>query len=158
MLRRDNDIDAAHPGYCRHDELLPPLRTDIGAGPVCSGAESESLTRALEKYPVVMAMQKSNELVMAARILFRAAGICWHEFTNPKSPGSDHRGIVPPHFFIGGEYIGDSIDLFEEYQSGRLNERLLRLGINARRRALCDPLALLRCYFRSENSIAEKQK
>jgi cysteine synthase A len=35
-----------------------------------------------------------------------------------------------PQVFVGGELVGGATDLFHEYQSGRLAERLAPLGVD----------------------------
>lgn len=121
-------------------------------------AEAASFVRGMigEK-PVVMFALEWCEFCWSVRKLFTALGVPFQSidldavaYQKDNRGGKirevlAHRVGVPtiPQIFIGGEHIGGSVELFDAYQKGTLQQRLTQLGIDINDNVELEPDDLL---------------
>ncbi len=98
--------------------------------------DSDSVARAIHlqaidevAYPVVLATAEDNVYTNALRTLFRLASVPFCESQLDSSHKQEFECNQLPLVFVGSECVGHSIDVFEEYVSGKFQQRLAERGV-----------------------------
>ena len=100
--------------------------------------------------PVVMLVHQDNEFTQAAMTLFKILRInCANIQIGPENAPAGSSSDGSPKIYIGGTCIGSSIELFDEYLSGKLTRRLNELDIEPCPKWKFDPSQMLRQWLLS---------
>ena len=149
-------ISCSTPGY-RFDALpSSPAQLDL---PTPSESVRQQIADWLadDQQPVVMFALQWCEFCWSVRKLFKRCGIDYRSVDlDSVALQQDERGaqirawinarsgsVTIPQIYIGGEYIGGCTELFEQFSSGELQQRLQPFGITIRQDATFDPYSLL---------------
>jgi cysteine synthase A len=140
---------------CQFDAgcIAPPAVAEISAD---FGA-NRFVEDTISQQPVVMFALEWCEFCWSVRKLFRALGLDYHSVDlDSLAYQREDRGVriraalnqrvgssTIPQLFVGGEHIGGCTELFEDYRSGRLQQRLSDLGIELPGSAAIDTDRLL---------------
>ncbi len=157
MSAEEMEIARSTPGYRfdRPSTTPPPATTSVAATP-----EAEQFLHSVlhdRAQPVVMFALEWCEFCWSLRKLFSRCHIDYrsvdldsarYQADNQggaiRAALNTHTGCVTiPQVFIGGEFVGGCTEVFEEFRSGRLQQRLQAANVAFDDQAALDPYSLL---------------
>lgn len=128
---------------------LPPVSDEVEAQVAQWLADTEQ--------PVVLFALEWCEFCWSVRTMFSKSGIPYRSVDLDSAQyQSEQRGgqiraaintrtgsVTIPQIFVGGEFVGGCTELFDQFNSGELQERLQRLNVEYDRSVKLDPYGLL---------------
>jgi len=165
MTAEELEISRSTPGY-RFDRpsAAPAASTAVNTTPDAETFVAQALSDPAQ--PVVMFALEWCEFCWSLRKLFAKCGIDYRsvdldsaQYQQDNLGGtiraalSAHTGCITiPQIFVAGEFIGGCTEVFDEFKSGRLQQRLEQAGVVYDTKVTIDPYSLLPSWLHPRQS------
>ncbi|GGO82215.1 hypothetical protein GCM10011348_23080 [Marinobacterium nitratireducens] len=167
MTEEELEISRSTPGFRFDRSSAPPPAAK--ATTVAPSADAQAFVDEVlndPNRPVVMFALEWCEFCWSLRKLFARCGIDYRSVDLDSTEyQADNRGgairaalndrtgcVTIPQVFVAGEFVGGCTEVFDEFRSGELQQRLARAGVDFDRNLELDPYSLLPTWLHPRDS------